>query len=279
MSQEDQALVESKELPSYTDVVIIRTPKALPESELQKLKAQLSGKGFLPILNYPSERDLEEADERFFPADAFREVGTRILEQYEFDGVLSKLQGEVNNQSIENVRNRVEKFDLKGGDYLHLNPLKIFLYASDPYFISRAETAGEVMLDMEKEGWQVFAVRTGSIVPRGSNINIRHEDLDFLQSLFIGKDGKPHTIVAECFADRVLPLFTAHVIPDEEAIRGGCNVADIRNGSILLPVNRVDAPTTNKILQEFAAAEIIELPPNFLDDGGGPRCSISSFSI
>jgi hypothetical protein len=277
MSQEGHSVIENKEFPSYTDIVVVRTPKAVPDSEIQRLKARFYLKGFLPIFNYPDAEDLED-DEREFPTDSFREVDNRIFEHYGgLRSVLKNLKGNVDDQAIETLRERAVEFDLKGGDYLHLNTLKIFLYASDPYYVGKSPEAGKVMLDLEEKGWQVFAVRTGLIVPKG--LRVKHEDLDWLQSLFVGKDGKPHTIVPECFAQRVLPFFTTHIIPDEEAAKGACNVADLRDGDILLPVNKEDAPITNQILQEFAAAEIIELPPNFVDGGGGPRCSISSFRL
>lgn len=105
-------------------------------------------------------------------------------------------------------------------------------------------------------------------------------DLDFQMSIFLGRDGKTHAMAAESFVGQIPSnSFIIHPVPDSEAQKGGCNIADLRGGRILIAPNPVDAPIANGILRTYAEATIIDAPQNFLDKGGGLRCSISSFSL
>ncbi|MBI4226321.1 hypothetical protein HY612_04375 [Candidatus Roizmanbacteria bacterium] len=284
---------ERKNYPSATDVVVIRPPEAVSESEIQGLASILSQRGFISIL-LPRE---ESRYDRWYPTDSFREVGQWLFESggSELEEILQYARNLLPQSELESIRSHSVRVptEFTGGNYVHFDPSKLFVYAEDQMigpnpkysndFLKRMRKRDEAEIKqvlgmMKKNGWQLVPVRTrGFKLPGKTTVN--DEDLDFLLSLFQGKDNKPHAIVASSFVGRTPRKFSTHQIPDSEALRGGCNIADLRQGKVLVIPNRLDAPTTHRILSQFAhpSINIIETPANFLDGGGGPRCSISAF--
>lgn len=271
---------------SFSDVAWIRIPSKVPGAELEKMRVRLEENGFSSLWVRPTPPDTYGR----FPTDVFREVGSSIFVYFlpEFNDFLDKLEHRklIGESEIQRISKRIVEFPIKGGEYLHLDPQKILLYSlrdfqslKNSVRLERQNILDERISVMRKEGWTVFEVDTkAGLLMKGFYSGHPH-DLDFQMSVFLGRDGKTHALAAESFVEQIPGAFSIHTIPDPEVQRGGCNIADLRGGSILIAPNPVDAPTANGILIEYANASIINAPQNFLDQGGGPRCSISSFSL
>lgn len=260
------------ETTSATDVVVIRPARQVPTEAINHLSKQLTQEGFIPILlPYPSQ---EDEDLRYFPTDCFREVGNNILSisPVVLEDILEKLKQTRPWLDVDGIARKVNICMLPGGHYVYLASKGLFIY-DDKFMRGRLALPPDGATDKFK----VIEVNTHHTLLDKLG---EPQDLDFLLSLFEGKDGRAHALVASSFVPRLPNIdLISHVIPDSEALNGGCNVADLRHGSILISPNRNDAPTTYSVLQQHAKAKLIEAPKGFLDDGGGLRCSISSFSI
>ena len=258
----------------YSDVVVIRPPESVSEEELSAFVSQLSLRGFLPLVQpHAGTVGYDELETGWYPTDRFREVGSWIFDHSidELDDVIDFLRRILRYDQITSIERKIIRVpEAAGGNYVYHSPFKTFIYAAN-----RISLPWDISLRMGIEGWNLSPVDTSN-----TSLNGYEEDLDFLlSSPFLGRDGNLHVISASSFIDKVPPLFLYHEIPDSEAALGGCNIADCQNGSLLIAPHPDDAPTTFGILQEFAAADIMTTPRNFLDGGGGPRCSISSFSL
>lgn len=271
---------EIQEREKFTDLVVIRPPKDVPNEQTAELVSNLESKGFMPYVQPRLVNEWEyDFDVKWFPTDAFRDLGGFVLinnsRMDELDQVFKNLPDLAPDKKL-NIESRLVEFPLAGGNYLHLNDQKVFIY--DPHRLDYPDNITKIKKELAKmtqDDWKVYEVSTAKI----GYFNKFGQDLDFWMSLFVGKDGKAHAIAAERFADRVPKDFMVHTVPEEEGHKGGCNIADLRNGTILVAPNHKDTPTTHQILNEFSKAKILETPPGFIDGGGGPRCSISAISL
>lgn len=275
---EPAGLQERKELIGFQDAVMIRPPQTAPMSETKRLASELSAIGFLPIIQPEYDPDNPDSDERFFPTDEIREVGSSIFytTPYFIRGINERLKPLLGEQRLKEIKKRQVNIPIDGGNYVYLANQKIFVYTVDAWK-NEEEDAPKMKTftkKLNKQGWEIFNLNVGDLEK-----SAHMQDLDFFLSVFEGKDDKPHAITAQSFTDRLPGIFTPHVISNEEAAKGGCNVADLRQGEILVAPSPIDCPTTNSFLNEFAKAKIISAPEGFLDSGGGPRCAISSFSL
>lgn len=286
--------------PNVTDIAILRPPLKVGEEEMNLLADELLRQNFLPLI-LPREAiegddgEFIEDEARFFPTDRFREVGPWIFERSffrDFHDIFKIARNILPNQDTSQIKERIYTVPgtFCGAQYVYVASKKVFLYSEHAVFpeMHSSPVVAEyqfwqrdfvkVMFGMMRyEGWDIQPVNTEGMY-LGSDSDWE-EDLDFLVSLFEGSDGMVHAIAASSFTSRVPDIFEVHEISDSEALRGGCNVADCRNGSVLISPHESDAPTTNEILTKFGKAKVIMAPENFLDGGGGPRCSISTFSL
>lgn len=283
---------ESKNLSSARDVVIIRPPKSVSTEKINDLAKKLEERGFLTVIE-PEEPEYLEAgiacgSTRPWPTDFLREIGpwvlrseptvpiNRILDFVRTSGVnLGKFYG-----CIIDV-----PYSFRGGDYVYLEANKVFVYAQNRLFkngsLGRSDSekinedrTAKILEMLKSNGWSIYPVDT-------SLFDMGKPDLDFLLSLFLGGDGKTHAIIPEAFFSQVPSRFKTHIIPDKEVYSGVCNIADLRRGSILVIPHEDQAPSTYGIIKKHvhSSIDVIEAPPNFLERDGGPRCSITSFSI
>lgn len=274
-----------KELATFRDVVVIRPPSHIPKPQLNSFITKISNKGFLPIVLPHRLKSYDPPDDKWFPTDDIREVDSKIFVNggSNFERAMKPLRLAIGNGKADLIESRVVNFPLNGGNYLHNERGKIFVYAADKlegryiegseWYIQIQQELRQRIDELQAKGWRVYPT---TIEGRETNAL---QDLDFLLSIFSGRDGRVHAIAAESFSDRVPEGLEKHVIPDEEAAKGGCNIADLRRGSTLVAQNFADIPLTGAILEEYASADIIQTPRGFLEGGGGPRCSISSFSL
>lgn len=261
----------------YTDVVVIRPPESVSEEELSAFVSQLTSRGLLPLVQpRAGTRDYDELETGWYPTDVFREVGPWIFDNSidELDDVIDFLRKILPDNQIINIEKKIIRVpEVSGGNYVYHNPSKTFVYATNKI------SPRNISSRMKSEGWHLIPVDTTDIT-LNENEHRFEEDLDFLlSSPFLGRDGSLHVISASSFIHKIPSDFIAHEIPDREATLGGCNLADCQNGSLLIAPHPDNTPATFEILQEFATVDIMTTPPNFLDGGGGPRCSISSFSL
>lgn len=256
----------------FTDVVVIRPPENMPIRVVIGLARRLNKVGFLPVLQ-PSKGESERWDyEKWFPTDYFREIGDYVFTRSAGEYHLNYL---INEIGVQPRRRLVRDISIAGGNYLHLDGAKTFIYTyerdADP---TEIDDEVSVFKDM---GWDLYNIPSLDILLKDGPY--REYDLDFLMSVFLGKDGRIHAIAAESFRERVPSKFMAHIISDQEALLGGCNIADLRRGQVLVCANVADAPSVYPILKEYARAKVLQTPRGFLDGGGGPRCSMSSFEV
>jgi hypothetical protein len=277
--------VETNDLEKFSDLVVIRPPKTVPKNEFDKFVSELVSLNFLPILlPYDESVDVE----RFYPTDYFRDMGDKIANSGVGElGLLFRFLQPLldNNQHKNLVQRQVETpIEISGGKYLHLNHQKIMAYAADRIF---GNSEGKYLRrifrffeDLKLEGWKFLPIDMDGYRIPGKAYD-SPEDLDFTVSMFLGRNGEPEFIVAESFAKQFPDVGVVHLIPDEEALKGGCNIADFRDGTILVYPNEHDTPTTKRILHERAHQDIqlIEGPANFVDGGGGLRCAMTSIRI
>lgn len=271
-------LTEKEMFASKHDVVVIRQPSQVPEEAMMELVGELANRHFLTVLLPRKEAegyDIDYTD--WYPTDEFRAVGDWIFVSaiFAWDDLMESLSQRLNDWTLQNLKRRVIKTPyLVGGNYLHHDGGKILIYAE-----YEAEQVKKLFRMMERKGWGIFPVDTADAHLGGSTNQFY--DLDFLLSPpFTGRDGFLHAIAAESFLGQIPDLgLQIHPIPDSEAVQGGCNIADLRGGKILVLPHPSNTPTTCNIVQQYAVADIIVAPPDFLDGGGGPRCSISSFHL
>lgn len=291
----------------YSDIVIIRPPYGITPAKINELSEKLDEEGFL-VVTLPHRGD---DDQRWWPTDRFREIGDIIFEngnENELENTLAFLQATIGSSfNPAPIQRRIIKVNssVVGGFYTYLLSHKIFMYCipdssipirqsdrSKTYRLSMKQKKEEEIRQnlnlLQDNGWHLYEFsKEKRLLPRshsGGRFQTIEEDFDGLNSLYLGKDGKPHAIVAKSFTEELQDItnniLSIHPIPDEEAGEGhGCNIADLRNGSVLIPPNSQDAPTTFRILTETAAAQIIEAPQGFFDYVSGPRCNITSLSI
>ncbi len=258
----------------YTDVVVIRPPESVSEEELSAFVSQLSLRGLLPLVQPRAGTvGYDEGETGWYPTDVIREVGIWIFDNSidELDDVMDFLRKILPDDQITNIERKIIRVpEVSGGNYVYHNPSKTFVYATNEISLPR-----NISSRMKSERWHLIPVDTSD-----TSLNGYEDDLDFLlSSPFLGRDGHLHVISASSFIHKVPTYFSTHEIPDSEAALGGCNIADCQNGRLLIAPHPDDAPATFEILQEFATVDIMTTPRNFLDGGGGPRCSISSFSL
>ncbi len=262
----------------YTDVVVVRPPEPVSEEELSAFVSQLSLRGLLPLVQpRAGTRGYDQDETGWYPTDAFREIGPWIFDNSidQLDDVMDFLRRILADDQITNIERKIIRVpEASGGNYVYHNPSKTFVYTVNEIILP-----GNISNRMRHNGWCLTPVDTTNITLNEDGHSIK-EDLDFLlSSPFLGSDGRLHVISASSFIHKVPPYFVIHEIPDVEAALGGCNIADCQNGSLLIAPHPDNTPTTFEILQEFAPVNIMTTPRNFLDGGGGPRCSISSFSL
>ncbi|MFH1832940.1 MAG: hypothetical protein ABH816_02100 [Candidatus Levyibacteriota bacterium] len=273
---------EPEKLPEDKDVVIIRPPAGINLEEIEELASKLRSRNFLPVIE-PEDMGLGGiASSRFWPTDHIREVYPWIFRSRPYrptDCIFKDLEKRGIDLSRVN-EHIVDVGILRGGDYVYLEQNKVFTYDKGRVFKGNSSLREEedkvrkVFKMMEKAGWELIPLD----ISRGEKDKL---DLDFLLSLFLGKDGKTHAIVPEVFFSQIPSEFKTHTIFDEEVYSGACNIADLRRGTVLVVPNENQSPSINRIIKKYVhpSIDIIEAPPNFLERDGGPRCSISSFSI
>lgn len=271
-----------------TDVACIRPAFGSTEQTLKDFGQQLIDQNIIPVFLPLREQD-QFGDDRFFPTDQFRQVGELILADIQIDLLLDFLATVLSEEQIQNIKERIVLFKaLSGGNYVSLAAHKLLLFSqSNETAIIKDQQKRQLATDeirkifytlLVEDGWKVIELDTKPI-HLSPYIGLP-DDLDLYVSLFEGMDGLPHALVAQSFAPYMPEGIILHSIPDQEAMKGGCNVADIKQGQILIPVNAQDAPTAVRILKQQAKAVIIEAPPGFYEYGDyGPRCSISGLSL
>lgn len=187
--------IEAKEAlqSAKTDVVVIRPSRNNIGQDIASLASELSSEGFLPLI-LPFHNANNEAA-RYFPTDYFREVGSQILCGFPaiVKDILEKVKEGRADSDINGIANRVQKFEFPGGQFVHLDSRKIFMY--DNRLLSR-----RLLLPPALNTWETVELDSREAF---LSIDMEPQDLDFLFSLFEGKDGKVHTLAARAFRSRV----------------------------------------------------------------------------
>lgn len=284
MTEMTVAVSENKELTSFTDVVVIRPSEWSSEDGVKDLVSKLSLKGFLPVMQ-PHHLPYwdEDSHDKWFPTDSFRDLGSIVLvnHPHEFANVLRRIQPILGPAVVNRLRQKAIDFELAGAHYLHLNDQKEIFYDVD--YIDNSGWISEDGADkikkqlerMRTTGWQIYPIHHGDFL-LGDRVR---PDFDFVYSIFLGKGNKIHGLIHPALADRIPLDIQTHQLPEKEIEMGGANVADLRGGRVLVCANSKDAPIAFELLTKYARAEIIEAPSHYVDNGGGPRCSIASFSL
>lgn len=284
------------EFGSKSDIVFIRRPsiEQVPEAAYQTFMSRLRDVGFVPVSILPNAKH-EYDDSYIFPTDSYREVGPHVVYNTtgEWDSVTDYLR--LNYPSLANriTVPQLYQTNFTGGDYVYHANQGVFVYA-DNRVVSymrfgnqeRDATNDPEVFVNTLATWgisQIIPVNTENVrLPVHPGKTYPFEaDLDFLLSLYQGKDGQLHAIVAESMLNRLpekVP-FVIHTISDREASYGGCNIADLRGGKVLVLPDPTHTAQTHQIIEDFPPdVEVIIAPFDYVD-GGGPRCSMSSVSL
>jgi hypothetical protein len=266
----------------FTDVAVMRRPRGVDEGDCLDLAKRLAREGFLVVGLARSN------EESWHPTDRFREIGGMIWnngKDGEWEATVDFLGGIRPEQDVVDVAT-----SLMGGFYVHLDSHQLLVgsFPGEDWSFERVKGRDEALDGLRQTGWEVVElpyqpVMLSRVRAGWGKMRAFEMDFDGLVSLFAGNDGQPHAVVAQAVAERVREAVSdkvvVHPIPDLEAGLGhGCNVADLRQGQVLVPPNRGDAPTTMMILRRFAQAKIVEAPPGFFDSTSGPRCNLCSFA-
>ncbi|MDD3647875.1 MAG: hypothetical protein PHS44_05260 [Candidatus Dojkabacteria bacterium] len=296
---------EDETYPKPTCIVVIKPPSRSDTAVLDLFAVQLRKLGMWPVIQ-------TEGTDTWFPTDEFRTVGDWIFLP-EYGHVDLCLMEEVlmhvisaNNSQPNSFLYRLQPgstttrqftimqyqelwpgynvtyFPIAGGHYIYSSKFKLLIcgwgLGNTAKLVAKPKLIGQVdqaLTSLHENGWRIeYAdALNSSLTPGG-----RREDLDFLMSLYDGRDGEPHVLVAESFERQVpgcIKQANIHVVSTQEAIAGGCNIADVGNGRYLLAPPKGVAPSVFRVLQETAAAIVIETPIDFHSNGGATRCSIS----
>lgn len=274
---------EIEDFSYYTDVVVVRPATKVNLSDFDKMLKEFTKRRFLPIL-LPRSGVMDWPV--WYPTDVFREIGGVIYyngRSREFPSILHALEPYLKPETLDSVRDRSlwKSPYFSGGIFTYNENQKVFIYDREIMFGDDEADNRDTQTILDKlanSGWQLFPVSTAGI--KIKDHPAEHQDLDFVTSSpFLGKDGQLHVICTESILNRLPSFLQTHVIPDKEVARGGCNISDHREGTLLVVPNRRDAPTTVKHIQEYFSGDWFEGPVGYLDGGGGLRCSISSFSL
>lgn len=284
---------EGVEIDRIHSLVIMRLPWNLTEDLGRPFLQSIVAHGLLPLVFSGDSHavDAENQPWYYWPTDEFRQIGDYIVPNglTQYHQVFGHLResNAFGYKTAHVLRSMVNRFFIQeayfcGGDYQAEETTQTLFYAKNsmPLFLTYEQSGSPFDYEpitniLQKDGWSFVSLDTSGIsLPTHKG----REDLDFVFFPFAGNDGQLHCVVAEVFARHVPDGIIKHIISDEEALRGGCNVADCARGSVLLSPNRRDASTCD-ILEKNSLAAIIEVPSNYLEGGGGPRCLTSSITF
>ncbi len=285
------------EFPQKTDFVVIRHPgrHLVTDQAMHSFAKELSGMNFALLIISPDLVD-DDVEHRFYPTDSFRQIGQHLTTFYHED--LPQVKKFL-HERYKKIADRLPydthpSTTFRGGDFLYEDTHKTFVYARNHAFSEVDSTShgrwlagrnqeAEMFLDKLKS-WgitKIIPIDVGKTHLPGMHDLDFGADLDFLLSIYTGKDDKLHAIAAESLAIK-LPggLFpNIHIIPDSEASKGGCNLADIGGGRVLVLPDPRATPTTAKIIEDFPPLAKVVFAPFNVSGGGGPRCSMSSIPL
>lgn len=269
-----------------TEVVLIRPPKGIADSDVYPIIEGLCSNGFIPVVLPSDDASKYGIDhDRFFPTDFIRQIGTTLISSKpdEFE--------QLNRYVIDSLNLPMERIPqtpilevphtFRGGDFIYLTSHKIFIFNSTRIL---EKDALQVIKKFTDRAFITLLSKSWNVV--GMPLD-KDDELDFNCSVFLGRDNLPHYIIAEDFHPmeeflrEAIPHQFIHGIPQYEANQGGCNIADLRNGNVLIAPHRTNAPTTVDILMEYAnpKTHIIHTPSNWYERLSGARCSISAWSL
>lgn len=284
-------MINPEEPYAVESVVLARIPISITIDDVDEMIRNFWEAKCLPIVFSESAMSSLHAPKNFWPTDEWRTIGRHIV--YTNITTLNMVEQILVKEAsaypqfhayASQIRDRrvYTPFSRFGHDCLVLESLKKAVIATRR--ISFHDDMPEHIEELDRFiNWlygQGYSIESVDISNLSFTDRMTIADLDFLFYPFLGKDGQPHALVAESFVPNAPDSFHWHVVPDDEASRGGCNIADCGDGDVLIIPNRVDAPNTFSILQKFSYAErITELPMNFMEGGGGPRCLISTMPI
>jgi len=266
-----------EQIANATDIILIRPPFRVTDDQIAMLAEQLTALQFEPVIlpNFAQAGGEVIDTSRFFPTDRVRTIGPWII--HSLFSNLAYLTDAVPEKYVNPLRQLEVSVYFRGGDFIYSTQHSVFIYTENHIFNSYNN-----QLTLDRKALQLLQSSGWNCVP------IQFPDeLDFTQALFTGKDQKLHTIIAQGFASNLIPKeeqyvqMIVHTIPNSEWRKGGCNIADCRNGSVLILPNHSDAPTTHTIIEEFADPKIsiLESPPGFYEYTSGPRCAISDIPL
>lgn len=269
-----------------TEVAVIRPPGNFTATDIKSFEKLLANQGLLPLVLPCRPGGTPPGPDNWWPTDKFRQVGEII-----FDNSLENISQAIIRQGRSllrrpaNTREKPVKIievspNFRGGDYIYSVQDKIFCYNRSIF-----KNAPVEMLELDQQALGELRQRSWKILPIDCT-----GDLDWNLAIFYGKDNLPHFLMA----DNLLASLTAqlspkinlnsaqiHSVPTAEVKQGGCNVADCRNGKLLILPNKINAPTVNQVIRSQAHPKIqlLETPPNFFDRVSGPRCAISAITL
>ncbi len=291
-------VLDRKELLGHgvNDLVVVRRPEGFDDKRLRPLIDQLINIKFLPIILNPSDRDpagFPFSEERFFPTDKFRSVGKFIItnDQERLHEIINSVKDQTNNRKIL-LKGQILKVgdSFRGGDFLYVPQHGIFMYSIRGILRTRSRPPPS-----NKEDFQTLGTLKNNGFPNiidvmqsGQRLRTTDEDLDYFVSLFPGSDNRVHALVAEEFFKEFVeetqnkaPGFVYHRIPSNEVHKSGCNIADLRNGSLYILPSVHDAPRVHESFRAniMRGVQVIEAPQGFHEHHSGLRCAITSVPI
>jgi hypothetical protein len=294
--------IEIEDINHFTEVALIRPPFSISEQTMQKVALRLAALQIIPILlPFADDTNPDIGNERIFPSDNIRQVGRFIFERTPgfVTSVLTPLERHMPYEMAENIARRTMlEPSFVGRSAVYESRSKLLIYDETEVFkpVDQADnwfnrSIESTKLQLEQAKWKMAPINTHKTALKGSLE--RTNSLDFLLSLFSGKDGNPHAIVATSFKHLFMnqwkrrypdkPIM-CHETNDDEALKCGCNIADLKNGTVLLTPPREQTFIVHTILETYAHPhiKILELPIDFIEGGslyGGTRSQISSFSL